>query len=122
MNSKILIAFVLSLTVVSVAPAAETPKGDFCVAPAGNDAHPGTADRPFATLARARDAVRELKKGGQQKNITVLIRGGTYRLKEPLVFGPEDSGTPQGRVIYAAAAGETPVLTGGGGRSPVGGS
>ena len=113
MNSKILIAFVLSLTVVSVAPAAETPKGDFCVAPAGNDAHPGTADRPFATLARARDAVRELKKGGQQKNITVLIRGGTYRLKEPLVFGPEDSGTPQGRVIYAAAAGETPVLTGG---------
>ena len=32
---------------------------DFYVAPDGDDANPGTAEKPFATLARARNAVRE---------------------------------------------------------------
>ena len=36
----------------------------FEVAPEGSDANPGSAERPFATLARARDAVRELKRSG----------------------------------------------------------
>jgi len=112
MNSKTLIAFVLSLTVVSVAPAAETPKGDFCVAPAGNDAHPGTAARSFATLARARDAVRKLLAGGP-RDVTVLLRGGRYELTDTLVFTPED-GAAEGRTVtYAAWPGETPVVSGG---------
>ena len=112
MNSKTLIAFVLSLTVVSVAPAAETPKGDFCVAPAGNDAHPGTADRPFATLARARAAVRKLLVGGP-RDVTVLLRGGRYELTDTLVFTPED-GAAEGRTVtHAAWPGETPVVSGG---------
>ena len=34
---------------------------DFYVAPNGNDANPGTQAKPFATLERARDAIRELK-------------------------------------------------------------
>ncbi len=35
---------------------------DFHVAPGGRDAGTGAADAPFATLVRARDAVRALKK------------------------------------------------------------
>ena len=35
---------------------------DFVVATDGNDANPGTEGRPFATLGRARRAVREMKK------------------------------------------------------------
>jgi hypothetical protein len=41
------------------APAGPTA-ATFTVSPRGNDANPGTADRPFATLERARDAVRNL--------------------------------------------------------------
>jgi len=37
-------------------------KADFYVAPYGDDNNPGTEQKPFATLARARDAVCELKK------------------------------------------------------------
>ena len=43
----------------------------------------------------------------------VVLRGGTYFLDSPLEFGPEDSGTDQAPVIYAAAAGEKVVVSGG---------
>ena len=39
-------------------------KGDFHVAIAGKDTNPGTAAAPFATLARARDAVRQKMAAG----------------------------------------------------------
>src|SRR5437868_14834487 len=85
-------------------------RADFVVATTGSDDNPGTAAKPFATLARARDAVRKLNSGGPAKaTVTVLVRGGTYVLKETLVFGPEDSGTPERRVVYAASPGEKPV-------------
>jgi len=85
----------------------------FHVSPQGHDGSPGTQERPFATLARARDAVRGEAKAGLQRDITVLLRGGTYGLKEPLTFGPEDSGTDRFSITYAAFPGEKPVISGG---------
>ncbi|MDP4284164.1 MAG: hypothetical protein Q8891_07050 [Bacteroidota bacterium] len=97
-----------------------TAKGDFFVSPKGNDNWSGTlpepnttnTDGPFATIMRAKSAVRELKakvylpKGkaidsryvgtaypfSKGKDIVVLIRQGFYSLAEPLVFTPEDGG------------------------------
>ena len=43
----------------------------------------------------------------------VVLRGGTYYLDSPLMFGPEDSGTENAPVVYAAAPGERAVLSGG---------
>jgi hypothetical protein len=85
---------------------------DFYVAASGNDTNPGTEEKPFATLARARDAVRELMKTVREP-VNVLIRGGTYYQEEPLVFGPEDSGTAEGPVTYAAYPGELVTISGG---------
>src|SRR5262249_37273606 len=51
--------------------------------------------------------------GPPNRAVTVLVRGGTYVLKETLVFRPEDSGTQQRRIVYAAYPDETPVLSGG---------
>jgi hypothetical protein len=45
--------------------------------------------------------------------MTVLVRGGTYVLSEPLRFGPEDSGTKEHPVVYEAYPGEQPVLSSG---------
>jgi hypothetical protein len=93
---------------------ADRAKADIYVATDGRDQNPGTREKPFASLARARDAVRQLRSGGERKaDVTVLVRGGTYVLKEPLVFGPEDSGTREQRVVYAAYPDEQPVLSGG---------
>jgi len=103
--------------------AAEEAKADFYVATNGNDgwsgrlAEPNEAgtDGPFASVARAQEAVRELRRRqpDRQTPVTVLIRGGVYYLPDTLVFTPADSGTAQSPTIYAAYPGERPVLSGG---------
>jgi len=76
-------------------------------------------DGPFATVTRARDEVRRLKAaGGLTQPLTVRLRGGTYRLAEPIEFTPADSGTASAPVTYAAYPGERPVISGG---RPIGG-
>ena len=75
-------AALLLLTARLAAPAA-----DFYVAPGGNDAHPGTADQPFATLAHARDAARAVPGTN-----TLWLAAGDYELADSLEFGPADSG------------------------------
>lgn len=85
---------------------------EFFVAPEGNDANPGTKERPFATLGHARDAVRQTNRKGHEP-IRVVLREGIYRLSEPLLLSPEDSGTADCPIVYTAAAGEKAVLSGG---------
>jgi hypothetical protein len=77
---------------------------DFHVAPDGDDANPGTKEKPFATLERARDAARELKPDAERR---IVVRGGTY-YNVALVLELADSG-----LAIEAAAGETPALYGG---------
>jgi len=92
---------------------------DFFVAPTGNDANPGTAARPFATLERARDAVRQLQQAGPLKEpVNIKLQGGTYRLAREVVFGPEDSGTAACPITYMAAGTQPVVLVRTGRTSP----
>lgn len=97
-------------------------RGQFFVATDGNDSWSGTrpepnaegTDGPFATLDRARLAVRELKASEDRKEpVTMMVRGGKYFLEETLVLTAEDSGTPECPVIYTAYPGEQPILSGG---------
>ena len=84
----------------SLAEGAQRAEADFHVATNGNDTWSGKraqaneagTDGPFASVRRARDAVRELKKepGGLKQPVMVQMRGGVYSLKECLTFGPED--------------------------------
>ena len=84
---------------------------DFYVATDGDDNNPGTKNKPFASILRARDAVRQLN---QRKSIsiTVNVRGGTYYLSEPIVFTPEDSGTHESNVTYTAYQNEPVTISG----------
>ena len=85
------------------------------VAPEGNAKGTGSADSAFATLEQVRDAIRRLKsdKGLPEGGVRVLLHGGTYRMEQPLVLTPEDSGTEDSPIVYAAAPGEKPVLSAG---------
>lgn len=80
------------------------------ISPVGNDKNPGTRDRPFATLTRARNAVREMKRNSP---VDVILREGVYCLAEPLQLDPRDSGTPQAPITWRAADGEKVLLSGG---------
>ena len=91
---------------------------DLYVSPHGNDQwsgrlpepHPNGSDGPLATVTAARDRIRSLKQTAElPAALTVWLRGGRYRLFEPLVFTPEDSAP----VTYAAYPGEQPIFDGG---------
>ena len=81
----------------------------FYVSPEGDDEWSGRLpsinqqqnDGPFATLERARDAIRQLKANGPLTGpVTVMLLSGTYRLSEPFVLTGEDSGTPHAAVFF----------------------
>lgn len=93
---------------------------DLYVAPGGNDAWtgklpaPANGDGPLATLAAARDRLREIRKSGAPaKALTVVVRGGTYALDRAVTFAAEDSGTATAPVTYLAEPGTVVRLTGG---------
>lgn len=106
-------------------PANAAPSVEFYVSTRGNDgwsghlATPNAAktDGPFATVERAQAACRILKtrkaSGKPGSRIVVQLRGGTYFLKQPLQFTPEDSGTADAPIVYESYPGETPLLSGG---------
>jgi len=67
-------------------------------------------DGPLATICKARDVVRTRKRYGELTGpVMVYLRGGRYRLSEPITFGPQDSAP----VTYSAYPGEKPILDGG---------
>ena len=86
---------------------------EFHAAPGGLDDHPGTVDKPFATLGKAQQVVQQEVSRGLARDITVWIHEGTYDLTETIVFRPDDGGTQQFAVIYAAHPGEQAVISGG---------
>jgi len=93
----------------------------FYVALDGNDrwsgllpmANMSKTDGPFATLERARDTLRELRRGGKLPDGAVIyVRGGKYYLERTFTLGPEDSGTEQWPIRYLAYKDENPILSG----------
>lgn len=94
-------------------PGTAQSQADVFVAPDGDDSGPGTQARPFASLNRARLAVRELLSSRSDRDIVVLLRGGVYPLQRTVVFSREDSAPAGHTVTYAACPGEKPVLTSG---------
>ncbi|MCY2931409.1 MAG: right-handed parallel beta-helix repeat-containing protein [Planctomycetota bacterium] len=86
---------------------------DLYVSPSGNDANPGTKDKPLATLERARDAIRQRKKNPLPPGgVSVYLRAGRYNLDKTFTLTPQDSGEAGSPVVYTAPEGETAVITG----------
>ncbi|MDR3329163.1 MAG: right-handed parallel beta-helix repeat-containing protein [Prevotellaceae bacterium] len=89
---------------------------DIYVSPLGSDKGSGAPAQPVATLHAALRRARELRRLGDpsvENGVRIVVAGGTYRLTEPVMIRPEDSGTENSPTIIEAAAGEAPVLSGG---------
>lgn len=102
----------LSLLCLLIAFAQPALGAELHVSPSGNDSNPGSADRPLRSLMAARNAVRRINTA-MDDDIVVYLHGGRYELTRTVVFGPPDSGRGGNKVIYCAAPGEIPILTGG---------
>ena len=87
---------------------------DYYVAPDGSDDNPGTFERPFATLEKARDEIRRIKdRALMYGGITVHLRGGRYLRTETFELTQRDSGLATAPITYRAYPGERVHLIGG---------
>ena len=94
------------------------PYADFYISTIGNDswngklAEPNSSktDGPFASVKRAKEAVRLIKKDCY-RNIYILIRGGEYKLAETETFTPADSHYDSYKIVYMAYPGEIPLFS-----------
>ena len=97
---------------------AKVPFADFYVSTVGNDKWSGKlsepnearTDGPFATVNRAKKAVRLIKKD-LYRNIFVLIRGGEYQLSSTEVFTTLDSHYDSFQIVYKAYPSENPIFS-----------
>ena len=94
----------------------------FYVSTEGNDSWSGASpspnwtktDGPFATLERARDAIRESKeKAPAPPRFTVYVREGLYTISDTFVLTSADAGSSQCPITYRAYKNEKPHLIGG---------
>lgn len=106
MNPTITRILVRALALVTI----KSHAVEFTVAPTGDDANPGTARKPLATLQRAQAVIREerakLPPAGAAAQARIILHAGTYRLTETLALAPQDS-----NLVIEAAPGER-VVTG----------
>jgi hypothetical protein len=103
------------ILLVALFQATNLPALEFHVAPGGNDANAGTRTKPFATLERARDAVRARKvaQSALREQITVWLHGGDYVRTNALEFTSADSGRPESPIVWRAYRNQTVRLLGG---------
>ncbi|MBU2929885.1 right-handed parallel beta-helix repeat-containing protein [Winogradskyella psychrotolerans] len=73
----------------------------------GNDKAVGTLSEPFATIPKAVEAVRELRKNGNAAPATIYLRDGRHLLSETLVLGIEDGWTTSGETSVSEATDAT---------------
>lgn len=83
------------------------------VATDGRDTNAGTLEQPFATLTRARDSVRTLKKQGVNGPIAVTLLPGQYRLTETVSLTSEDSAADESPIVYRSSDPGKAILYGG---------
>ncbi len=96
---------------IAASTAAVSARGDFYVSPKGSDSNPGTKGKPFATLERAREAVRAREEASGE--VTVWLRGGDYLRTHALELSAADSGSAGAPVVWSAYRNERVRLLGG---------
>lgn len=88
------------LHITSLAPESGRPiQAVFYLSPDGNDSNPGSMEKPFRTLERAKDEIRKINKN-MTGDIIVCFASGDYLIKKTILFNKEDSGNNGFRIIY----------------------
>ncbi len=85
---------------------------DFYVAPTGSDQNSGSSSAPFATLAKAKQAVLEQRKASPDAAFSIILKNGAYYLNGPVTFGPADSGREKTPLVIRAEEKGQAVISG----------
>lgn len=96
-NVKSIVAI---LIITMLAPMAAIHAAEYFVSPFGSDGDAGTEVKPFATIGRARDAVRDTKDGA-----TIWLEAGSHRVTNTIQFSAADSGNAAAPLVIRAKDG-----------------
>ncbi|MGZ8516030.1 MAG: right-handed parallel beta-helix repeat-containing protein [Chitinophagaceae bacterium] len=96
------------ITVVLLWPATLLAQTRFYVSLKGNDANRGTQIKPFASIGRGLLEVR--KTAGP---VVIYLLEGTYYLKQPVVFTPEDSRRDNETLTITSGRNQKIIISGG---------
>ncbi|MFC1414730.1 hypothetical protein ACEZCY_36770 [Streptacidiphilus sp. N1-12] len=99
----------LATGLVSAAAAAASPVTSIYAAPNGSGTRCSAAAP--CSITTAQQTVRQAR-AGHTADARVILGDGTYRLAAPLDFDAADSGSPGHPVVWTAAHGAHPVLSG----------
>ncbi|MEX0988215.1 MAG: right-handed parallel beta-helix repeat-containing protein [Bacteroidales bacterium] len=113
MNRNKTIFFVLYIVLLPFLSGCRNAPVEIYISPSGADNNPGTLSQPLASIEKARNQIRELKRNGLHSDITVFLREGTYYLSHTFVLGLEDSAPEGFRITYRNYPGEQPVISSG---------
>ena len=113
---KIIFPFCCFLVIILCLSTFNLKAADIYVSLKGSDRHLGTKEQPLATLISALRKARELRrlndpsvKGG----IRIFMEHGFYKLDEPIILRPEDSGTAESPTTIISAPQAKVTLSGG---------
>ena len=123
MRGRAWLALAVAALVEAAGAQGGSPAASLYVATDGNDSwtgrldapNPAKTDGPFATLERARDEIRKMKKarGLPKGGVAVELRGGIYERSETLELTKDDAGSAESPIVYRARKGELVRLVGG---------
>lgn len=102
----------ISLYCVMIASPAFSQTQRIYISPSGANENTGTKEKPVASLHRAQELWRAVRKKNKNASIQVILRGGTYYLDSTLVLTPEDNGSMQNVLFIMGYPGETAILSG----------
>ena len=123
------IVCILLFSILFFSGCGNQPEVEIYVSVEGDDMADGSISSPFATIPKAVDAVRDLRKSGNVKPVVIYLREGRHQLNQTLVLGLEDgnpatselsnteepgAGPPRPAYLtFAAYPGEHPVVSAG---------
>jgi hypothetical protein len=83
------------------------------VSTTGNDNGSGSLDQPFASVQKALNKVKEIRKVKPLQQVTILLRQGTYYFDQSIEITPAEAGTKNLLLHLSAYKNEKVILSGG---------
>lgn len=80
------------------------------ISPSGSDNALGSARHPVRSLSHAVELARQMNTG--KSDVRIVLEDGVFRLGKPLRLDASDSGKAGHNIVFAAAPGSHPVISG----------
>ncbi len=119
MKNLFVVVFIVTISVVAFSQDDNMIR--IYISPNGNDEWTGALDSPnenntdgpLASIDKALERVKEVRKNEGDKTIKIILRGGEYFVSKPIIIEPEHSGKESAPTIFENYPEEKPIISSG---------